>query len=100
VLFCNFNCTYGKIITITGKPQDVKTVVTKPMIAAVCSSATAYLICRVSNEKPMIVFAVFCAVLVYLAVVLAFGIITEQDLKSFPKGEKLYFLAKKVKIIK
>ena len=48
----------------------------------------------------MIIFAVFCAVLVYFGVILALGIITEQDFKSLPKGEKLYFLAKKVKIIK
>lgn len=89
-----------KIIKVTGKPQDFKTVVIKPFVAAVSSSFTAYIICRFSSGKTMIIFAVFCAVLVYFAIILALGIITEQDFKSLPKGEKLYFLAKKVKFIK
>lgn len=89
-----------KIFRTVGKIKDVKTIFLKPLLAALCSSLAAYLMCLFDDSKIVIICAVIVAVIAYIVVVLSIGIISEEDFSNFPKGKKLYFLAKKMKFIK
>ncbi len=88
-----------KILKITGGIDDIKNVFLKPLFAAVCSAATAYLICLISNSKTAIICGIFVAVLVYIVVIMVAKTLTKEEILDLPKGEKLYLLAKKLKLL-
>lgn len=88
-----------KILKITGGTQNIKNSFLKPLLAAVCSSATAYLICLISNSKTTIICGILAAVLVYIVVIFILKTLSKEEILDLPKGQKLYLLAKKMKIM-
>lgn len=88
-----------KILKITGGIKDISNIFLKPFIAAICSSLSAYIICLISNSKTTTICGIFVAVLVYVVVIMALKTLSKEEILDLPKGEKLYLLAKKIKIL-
>lgn len=78
-------------------------VLLKPAVAAILCAVAAYfanlLLVNVISEKIAVVIAILVAVIVYLAFLIILRAFTEDDVLSFPKGEKLLLLFKKAKIL-
>jgi stage V sporulation protein B len=89
-----------KIYKVLGKKALIKSNVLKPLLAAICSSLSAYFICLISESKMVTICGIFVAIIAYVVVTFGFGTLTKDDFLNLPKGEKLYFLAKKLRFFK
>ncbi len=76
----------------------------KPLIAGAVCAAAAYftnlLLCRYISGRPAALAAICIAVAVYAAVLLAVRGISGDDIKLLPKGEKIYSVLHRLKLVK
>ncbi len=86
----------------TGLVPDFKSVFFKPFISAVpcvLAAMVAYKVVESYHEKIATLIAICVAVLVYGIAVLLFKAITKEEVMMMPKGEKLYGLLHKMKLM-
>ncbi len=76
----------------------------KPLIAAVLCALSAYfsytVIDSVLHSRLTVIFAIFIAMLVYLVVIFLVRGISGDDVKLLPKGNKIYSILNKLKLVK
>lgn len=86
----------------TGLIPDFKSVFLKPFISAlpcVIAAMFAYKVFEPIHNKIATLIAIFVAVLVYGIAVLLFKAITKDEILMIPKGEKIYGLLHKFKLM-
>lgn len=88
-----------RINKIIGKTGEFKNIIIKPLLASIVSSACALIICKIFDAKIGIICGIIVAVIAYMVVLVIFKALTEDDFDNIPKGKKLYFWAKKFKIM-
>ncbi len=88
-----------------GYRQEVMKTFLIPSLASICMGGAAWavyesLLMLTSSPKISVVIAVLVAVVVYFAMLLLFRGITEEELRSFPKGYLLVRIAKRCRLMK
>ncbi len=84
---------------------DIVKIFLKPFVAAVIMGGAAYgvyhgLYLLIPISRVVLLIAIGVGVCVYMAVLLLIGGVTEEELKSFPKGTRLVHYAKKLHLLK
>ncbi len=84
---------------------DIVKIFLKPFAAAVIMGGVAYgvyhgLYLLIPISRVVLLIAIGVSVCVYMAVLLLIGGVTEEELKSFPKGTRLVHYAKKLHLLK
>ncbi len=84
---------------------DIVKIFLKPFAAAVIMGGAAYgvyhgLYLLIPVSRVVLLIAIGVGVCVYMAVLLLIGGVTEEELKSFPKGTRLVHYAKKLHLLK
>ena len=78
---------------ITKLKLDYKTVFIKPLISALLCAGVAYgvgFVCEgFVSEKLSTIIGIGCGGIVYIAALLLLRVISEEDVKKLPKGEKI-----------
>ena len=77
----------------------------KPLFASVLCAGTALgsykLLCSfLGSGRVVTILAILVAAVVYVFAVLLFGAVTKDDFAIIPKGEKIYSILKKTRLIK
>ncbi len=88
-----------------GYRQEIMKTFVVPALAAACMGAVAWasyegLLMLTESSRISVVAAIGLAVCVYFAMLLLFRGISEEELRSFPKGHLMVRLAKKLRLMK
>ena len=88
------------LFRITELRINYMTVFIKPLLSAVLCAGTAklisWLIMPIASENIATILGIVCGGVVYVASLILFGAITEEDIRRLPKGEKLVVLYNKL----
>ncbi len=87
------------IVKHIGKP-DIISVALKPLIGAVCCGGIAFAISKFSESSASTVLAIFAGGVVYLIILSLFNTFDDEDILSFPMGDKLLKWLIKLKIVR
>ena len=82
---------------------DLKPIILKPLFSALCSAVAAYVsqsvLSRIMPYRLSTILAIIVAVIVYIVFILLTKTLNETDIKSLPRGEKIYNKLKSLNII-
>lgn len=93
------------LVKYSGVRPDFKGTLIKPLVSALGCGASAYFVSRLLSSADMsnIVIlgcSVVVAIVVYFALIFALRTLSVEDVKGFPKGEKIATLLQKLHLIK
>lgn len=88
------------IIKETGRIDDIKGVVLKPLVSAVCCGLSAFLVSLISSSSIITIIAILVAAVIYLLVLSLLNTFEEAEILALSKGEKLLKICKRLKIVR
>lgn len=98
--FVIFLLDIAVLIKAVGFAPDTANVFLKPLVSAALCGLAAHLTARLGSSRGVTLLAVFAAVLVYAALIIALKTVEESDFPNSDRGKKLAEFCRKHRIIR